>query len=51
MNLLRYSPDVVLLQELVQPYMRFMHKRLAATYTFIEGTEAPEKLCICWNTF
>ncbi|XP_075333195.1 tyrosyl-DNA phosphodiesterase 2-like [Odontesthes bonariensis] len=37
MNLLRYSPDVVLLQEMVPPYVRFLHRRLAATYTFIEG--------------
>ncbi|XP_074482718.1 tyrosyl-DNA phosphodiesterase 2-like isoform X3 [Sebastes fasciatus] len=33
----RHSPDVVLLQELIQPYSRFMKKRLAANYTFIEG--------------
>ncbi|XP_074482716.1 tyrosyl-DNA phosphodiesterase 2-like isoform X1 [Sebastes fasciatus] len=32
-----HSPDVVLLQELIQPYSRFMKKRLAANYTFIEG--------------
>nr|XP_040033275.1 tyrosyl-DNA phosphodiesterase 2-like isoform X2 [Gasterosteus aculeatus aculeatus] len=31
------SPDVVLLQELIQPYTRFMKKRLAERYTFIEG--------------
>ncbi|MED6271518.1 hypothetical protein CHARACLAT_021077 [Characodon lateralis] len=35
--LLSYSADVVLIQEMVQAYMRFMHKRLADTYTFIEG--------------
>ncbi|XP_021165375.2 tyrosyl-DNA phosphodiesterase 2 [Fundulus heteroclitus] len=35
--LLTYSADVVLLQEIVPPYMRFMHKRLADTYAFIEG--------------
>lgn len=34
----RYSPDVVFLQELIQPYVRFLHKRLSADYTFIEGT-------------
>ncbi|XP_017296989.1 tyrosyl-DNA phosphodiesterase 2-like [Kryptolebias marmoratus] len=34
-----YSADVVLLQEIVQPYIRFMHKRLADTYTFIKGGE------------
>ncbi|XP_061571363.1 tyrosyl-DNA phosphodiesterase 2-like [Cololabis saira] len=34
-----YSPDVVLLQEVVQPYFRFIHKRLADTYTFIKGGE------------
>lgn len=34
----RHSPDVVLLQELIQPYVRFMKNRLAASYTFIEGT-------------
>nr|XP_020447711.1 tyrosyl-DNA phosphodiesterase 2-like isoform X1 [Monopterus albus] len=33
----KYSPDVVLLQEVVQPYVRFLHNRLAADYTFIEG--------------
>ncbi|XP_034721024.1 tyrosyl-DNA phosphodiesterase 2-like isoform X3 [Etheostoma cragini] len=33
----RHSPDVVLLQELIQPYTRFMKKRLADNYTFIEG--------------
>ncbi|XP_054864600.1 tyrosyl-DNA phosphodiesterase 2-like [Amphiprion ocellaris] len=32
-----HSPDVVLLQEMIQPYIRFLHKRLAATYTFIQG--------------
>uniref|UniRef100_H2L891 Tyrosyl-DNA phosphodiesterase 2 n=1 Tax=Oryzias latipes TaxID=8090 RepID=H2L891_ORYLA len=37
--ILEYSPDVVLLQEMVQPYIRFMHKRLATNYTFIEGGE------------
>ncbi|GAA6224571.1 tyrosyl-DNA phosphodiesterase 2-like isoform X1 [Lates japonicus] len=35
--LTEYSPDVVLLQELVQPYVRFLHKRLGVDYTFIEG--------------
>ncbi|XP_044043180.1 tyrosyl-DNA phosphodiesterase 2-like [Siniperca chuatsi] len=35
--LLSHSPDVVLLQELIQPYIRFVKKRLAANYTFIEG--------------
>ncbi|KAF6734909.1 Tyrosyl-DNA phosphodiesterase 2 [Oryzias melastigma] len=34
-----YSPDVVLLQEMIQPYVRFIHKRLATDYTFIEGGE------------
>lgn len=33
----RYSPDVVFLQELVQPYVRFLHKRLSDVYTYIEG--------------
>ncbi|PWA15959.1 hypothetical protein CCH79_00020053, partial [Gambusia affinis] len=33
----RYSADVVLLQEMVQPYMRFMHRRLGDEYAFIEG--------------
>ncbi|XP_013877217.1 tyrosyl-DNA phosphodiesterase 2-like [Austrofundulus limnaeus] len=37
--LISYSADVVLLQEIVQPYMRFMHRRLADTYTFIKGGE------------
>uniref|UniRef100_A0A8C8DEN4 Tyrosyl-DNA phosphodiesterase 2 n=2 Tax=Oryzias sinensis TaxID=183150 RepID=A0A8C8DEN4_9TELE len=37
--ILEYSPDVVLLQEMVQPYIRFMHKRLATNYTFIKGGE------------
>uniref|UniRef100_A0A3P9K5Y0 Tyrosyl-DNA phosphodiesterase 2 n=1 Tax=Oryzias latipes TaxID=8090 RepID=A0A3P9K5Y0_ORYLA len=37
--ILEYSPDVVLLQEMVQPYIRFIHKRLATNYTFIEGGE------------
>lgn len=32
-----HSPDVVFLQELVQPYVRFMRKRLEPNYTFIEG--------------
>eukprot|EP00064_Thunnus_orientalis_P023561 superscaffoldBa00009028_g23808 len=32
-----HSPDVVLLQELIQPYVRFLKKRLAADYTFIEA--------------
>uniref|UniRef100_A0A3Q1GVB2 Tyrosyl-DNA phosphodiesterase 2 n=1 Tax=Acanthochromis polyacanthus TaxID=80966 RepID=A0A3Q1GVB2_9TELE len=32
-----HSPDVVLLQEMIQPYIRFLHKRLTATYTFIQG--------------
>ncbi|XP_037333092.1 tyrosyl-DNA phosphodiesterase 2-like isoform X2 [Pungitius pungitius] len=32
-----HSPDVVLLQELIQPYTRFMKKRLAEHYMFIEG--------------
>lgn len=39
---------MVLLQEIVQPYMRFMHKRLSDTYTFIKGTPAQiphYKLC------
>ncbi|XP_054479487.1 tyrosyl-DNA phosphodiesterase 2-like [Anoplopoma fimbria] len=36
-NVLSHSPDVVLLQELIQPYSRFMKKRLAETYTFIEA--------------
>ncbi|XP_078099839.1 tyrosyl-DNA phosphodiesterase 2-like [Sander vitreus] len=35
--IISHSPDVVLLQELIQPYTRFMKKRLAANYTFIEG--------------
>ncbi|XP_075950915.1 tyrosyl-DNA phosphodiesterase 2-like [Anarhichas minor] len=35
--LISHSPDVVLLQELIQPYTRFMQKRLADNYTFIEG--------------
>ncbi|TDG96071.1 hypothetical protein EPR50_G00235960 [Perca flavescens] len=33
----RHSPDVVFLQELIQPYTRFMKMRLVANYTFIEG--------------
>lgn len=37
LSLLRYSADVVLLQEMVQPYMRFMHRRLGDEYAFIEG--------------
>ncbi|XP_038570886.1 tyrosyl-DNA phosphodiesterase 2-like isoform X2 [Micropterus salmoides] len=32
-----HSPDVVFLQELIPPYSRFMKKRLADNYTFIEG--------------
>ncbi|XP_027866531.1 tyrosyl-DNA phosphodiesterase 2-like isoform X2 [Xiphophorus couchianus] len=35
--LTEYSADVVLLQEMVQPYMRFMHRRLGDEYAFIEG--------------
>uniref|UniRef100_A0A8C4DIU6 Tyrosyl-DNA phosphodiesterase 2 n=1 Tax=Dicentrarchus labrax TaxID=13489 RepID=A0A8C4DIU6_DICLA len=35
--LISHSPDVVFLQELIQPYIRFMKKRLEANYTFIEG--------------
>ncbi|XP_073351667.1 tyrosyl-DNA phosphodiesterase 2-like [Pagrus major] len=35
--LMTHSPDVVFLQELIQPYVRFMKNRLAADYTFIEG--------------
>ncbi|XP_034721022.1 tyrosyl-DNA phosphodiesterase 2-like isoform X1 [Etheostoma cragini] len=35
--IISHSPDVVLLQELIQPYTRFMKKRLADNYTFIEG--------------
>ncbi|XP_014845534.1 PREDICTED: tyrosyl-DNA phosphodiesterase 2-like [Poecilia mexicana] len=35
--LTEYSADVVLLQEMVQPYMRFMHRRLGDAYNFIEG--------------
>ncbi|KAM4711336.1 LOW QUALITY PROTEIN: tyrosyl-DNA phosphodiesterase 2-like [Anableps anableps] len=35
--LMLYSADVVLLQEMVPPYMRFMHQRLGDTYTFTEG--------------
>ncbi|KAM8722441.1 tyrosyl-DNA phosphodiesterase 2-like isoform 3-T6 [Acanthopagrus schlegelii] len=35
--LMTHSPDVVLLQELIQPYVRFMKNRLAASYTFIEA--------------
>ncbi|XP_068576005.1 tyrosyl-DNA phosphodiesterase 2-like [Cebidichthys violaceus] len=35
--LISHSPDVVLLQELIQPYTRFMKKRLADNYVFIEG--------------
>ncbi|RVE75189.1 hypothetical protein OJAV_G00014300 [Oryzias javanicus] len=38
--ILEYSPDAVLLQEMIQPYVRFMHKRLATDYTFIEGGES-----------
>ncbi|XP_037552301.1 tyrosyl-DNA phosphodiesterase 2-like [Nematolebias whitei] len=34
-----YSADVVVLQEMVQPYMRFIHKRLSDTYIFIKGGE------------
>ncbi|KAG7215671.1 hypothetical protein INR49_022026 [Caranx melampygus] len=36
-ELTRFSPDVVFLQELVQPYVRFLHKRLSDVYTYIEG--------------
>uniref|UniRef100_H2U0X2 Tyrosyl-DNA phosphodiesterase 2 n=1 Tax=Takifugu rubripes TaxID=31033 RepID=H2U0X2_TAKRU len=32
-----YSADVVLLQELVPPYCRFLKNRLSTAYTFIEG--------------
>uniref|UniRef100_A0A3B3VW69 Tyrosyl-DNA phosphodiesterase 2 n=1 Tax=Poecilia latipinna TaxID=48699 RepID=A0A3B3VW69_9TELE len=35
--LTEYSADVVLLQEMVQAYMRFMHRRLGDAYNFIEG--------------
>ncbi|XP_040887945.1 tyrosyl-DNA phosphodiesterase 2-like [Toxotes jaculatrix] len=35
--LIQHSPDVVLLQELIQPYVRFVYKRLAVDYTYIEG--------------
>uniref|UniRef100_A0A1A8C8D7 Tyrosyl-DNA phosphodiesterase 2 n=1 Tax=Nothobranchius kadleci TaxID=1051664 RepID=A0A1A8C8D7_NOTKA len=37
--LTEYAADVVLLQEIVQPYVRFMYRRLADTYTFIKGGE------------
>ncbi|XP_053170809.1 tyrosyl-DNA phosphodiesterase 2-like [Scomber japonicus] len=32
-----HSPDVVLLQELIQPYVRFLKKRFAVDYEFIEA--------------
>uniref|UniRef100_UPI0037E97A7F tyrosyl-DNA phosphodiesterase 2-like n=1 Tax=Semicossyphus pulcher TaxID=241346 RepID=UPI0037E97A7F len=35
--IMSHSPDVVLLQELIQPYIRFMKTRLEVNYAFIEG--------------
>uniref|UniRef100_A0A3Q1I5F2 Tyrosyl-DNA phosphodiesterase 2 n=1 Tax=Anabas testudineus TaxID=64144 RepID=A0A3Q1I5F2_ANATE len=35
--LTQYSPDVVFLQEIIQPFARFLHSCLAADYTIIEG--------------
>ncbi|KAF3688332.1 Tyrosyl-DNA phosphodiesterase 2 [Channa argus] len=37
--LIRYSADVVFLQEIIPPYALFLHKRLSAAYTIIEGAK------------